>query len=74
MSAMKTCPKCGSTEVESNKIYHKGDAGHAASHLFHAAHKFPVVAAVFGGMWLVGKAIDQVTEDYCCKKCRHTFS
>ena len=33
-----------------------------------------VQAVVPTGMWLVGKAIDQMTEDYCCKKCGHKFS
>lgn len=74
MSAKKPCPRCGSHQVASNKIYHKGDAGHAVGHLAHAAHKHPVAAAVFGAIWLVGKAVDQVTDDYRCGKCNHTYS
>lgn len=74
MKVHRTCPNCQSTEVVSNKIYHKGDAGHAAHVLHKGAHSHPTLAAIAGAGYLIGKAIDQFTEDYKCTKCNHTFS
>lgn len=69
------CPKCGSSDVESNKICHRGSGGHVAHGTSHAAmHGHPVGAAVVGGLWLAGKAIDQFTDNYKCKRCGRTFS
>lgn len=68
------CPKCGSSDVVSNKIVHKGQGAHAAHIGGHAAmHGHPVGAAIVGGVYLAGKVIDQFTDDYRCKRCDHTF-
>jgi len=69
------CPNCNSSDVESNKICHKGSGGHAvhgSSHAAMAGH--PLGAVIIGGLYGVGKVIDHFTEHYRCRSCGHKFS
>lgn len=65
------CPKCGSTDVSSNKIYGSAQdrqrasmAGHFAGH-----HGHPVIAAFV----LVSRAVDHFLPPHKCGNCRNTF-
>jgi DNA-directed RNA polymerase subunit RPC12/RpoP len=68
------CPNCGSNRIKSNKVADRHFDHGAAHGVAHNALKHPASAAIYGGLWLAGKAIDAVTDDYRCERCGHTFS
>lgn len=73
-----TCPKCRSSEVvhkdkEFHEISHRA-GHHAARGAVQAMHGHPVMLAVVGGAWLLGKAAHALSHAYTCNSCNHRFS
>jgi transposase-like protein len=65
------CPKCGSSNVEWNKMYTKKESEQGARGVFYASHHgHPILAAIGTGL----RAINSMMADYKCEACGTKFS